>query len=85
MLSLTVIANGVACAADLSPETLADFSLEDLSNIAITSVSGRAERLSGAPASIYVITNDDIRRSGVTSLPEALSGSAKVFGGMRRA
>jgi iron complex outermembrane receptor protein len=72
VLSLTVIANAVACAADLSPETLADFSLEDLSNIAITSVSGRAERLSGAPASIFVITNDDIRRSGVTSLPEAL-------------
>jgi hypothetical protein len=44
VLSLTVIANGVACAADLSPETLADSSLEHLGDIAITSVSGRAER-----------------------------------------
>jgi len=35
-------------------------------------VSRRAERLADAPASIYVITNEDIRRSGVTSLPEAL-------------
>jgi iron complex outermembrane receptor protein len=51
---------------------LADLSLEELANIQVTSVSGRAERLSDAPASIYVITAEDIRRSGVTSLPEAL-------------
>jgi iron complex outermembrane receptor protein len=58
--------------ADLRPETLAGFSLEDLANVEITSVSGRAEPLSDAPASVYVITNADIRRAGVTSLPEAL-------------
>lgn len=51
---------------------LADLSLEELSNIEVTSVSRRAERLSDAPASIFVITREDIRRSGVTSLPEAL-------------
>ncbi len=51
---------------------LAELSLEELSNIEVTSVSRRAERLSDAAASIHVITNDDIRRSGVTSLPEAL-------------
>ncbi|HJV68670.1 TonB-dependent receptor [Ideonella sp.] len=51
---------------------LGDLSLEELSNIEITSVSRRAERLSDAPTSVYVITADDIRRSGVTSLPEAL-------------
>ena len=51
---------------------LADLSLEELSNLQITSVSRRAERLSDAAASIFAITGDDIRRSGVTSLPEAL-------------
>jgi iron complex outermembrane receptor protein len=51
---------------------LADLSLEQLANIEVTSVSRRAERLSDAPASIYVITGDDIRRAGVHSLPEAL-------------
>lgn len=51
---------------------LADLSLEELGNIAVTSVSGRAEPLSTAAAAIYVITDDEIRRSGVTSLPEAL-------------
>ena len=51
---------------------LSTLSLEELSNIEITSVSKRAERLSDAPTSVFVITADDIRRSGVTSLPEAL-------------
>lgn len=51
---------------------LDSLSLEELSNIEITSVSRRAERLSDAPTSVYVITGAEIRRSGATSLPEAL-------------
>jgi iron complex outermembrane recepter protein len=35
-------------------------------------VSKRDEKLSDAPTSIFVITSEDIRRSGATSLPEAL-------------
>ena len=54
------------------PSELADLSLEELADLEITSVSRRAERLSDAPASVFVITADDIRRSGATSLPEAL-------------
>jgi iron complex outermembrane receptor protein len=53
-------------------KNLFSLSLEELGDIEVTSVSGRAEKLSSAPASIYVITGEDIRRSGVTSLPEAL-------------
>jgi iron complex outermembrane recepter protein len=52
--------------------SLADLSLEQLGNVEVTSVSGRAESLMDAAASIYVITRDDIRRSAATSLPEAL-------------
>ena len=51
---------------------LADLSIEELGNIQVTSVSKHAERLSDAPASIYVITGEEIRRSGATRLPEAL-------------
>jgi iron complex outermembrane receptor protein len=51
---------------------LADLSLEELSNIEVTSVSRRSVPLAAAPASIYVITADAIRRAGVSSLPEAL-------------
>lgn len=51
---------------------LADLSLEQLANVVVSSVSGRAEPLSRALGSVYVITGDDIRRSGATSIPEAL-------------
>jgi iron complex outermembrane receptor protein len=51
---------------------LVDLSLEELSNIVVSSVSGRPELLSGALASVYVISGEDIRRSGATSIPDAL-------------
>jgi iron complex outermembrane receptor protein len=51
---------------------MADLSLEELADIEIVSVSRRLERLQDAPASIFVITNADIRRSSATTLPEAL-------------
>ena len=53
-------------------QQLKDLSIEELSNIEITSVSKRDEKLSDAPTSVFVITSEDIRRSGATSLPEAL-------------
>jgi iron complex outermembrane receptor protein len=56
-----------------APKTpLAEMSLEDLENIEVTSVSKKPEKLSDAPAAIFVITREDIRRSGATSVPEAL-------------
>lgn len=58
--------------ASAAMRDLADLSLEELANVEITSVSRRAERLSDAAASIFVITADAIRRAGATSLPEAL-------------
>jgi iron complex outermembrane receptor protein len=54
------------------PGELVHLDLRDLMNIEITSVSRRPERLSDAAASVFVITGDDIRRSGATNLPEAL-------------
>jgi len=49
-----------------------DTDIEDLMKMKVTSVSKRPEQLSDAAAAIYVITQDDIRRSGATSIPEAL-------------
>ncbi|WP_293366074.1 TonB-dependent receptor [Phenylobacterium sp.] len=57
---------------DQAVEKLRDFSLEDLANLTVTSVSKRDEPLSEAASSIYVITHDDIARSGATSVPEIL-------------
>ncbi len=47
-------------------------SLEQLVNQEVTSVSKQEEKASQAAAAVYVITNEDIRRSGATSIPEAL-------------
>ncbi|MEJ0084234.1 MAG: TonB-dependent receptor [Pseudomonadota bacterium] len=51
---------------------LGRMSLEELANVEVTSVSKSAQSLSSAPASIYVITREEILRTGVLSIPEAL-------------
>src|SRR5258706_13160790 len=51
---------------------LHDLSLDDLANIEISSVSRRIERLADAAASVFVITAEDIKRSGATSIAEVL-------------
>ena len=48
------------------------FSLEELLQIEVVSVAKRLEGRMEVAAAVYVITQDDIRRSGVTSIPEAL-------------
>ena len=54
------------------PTTLKGLTIEQLLDIDVTSVSKRPEKLFDAASAIQVITADDIRRSGATSLPEAL-------------
>ena len=51
---------------------LADYSLEQLSDIVVTSVSRQSEPLARAAASVFVIGAAEIARSGATTLPEAL-------------
>ena len=53
-------------------DELRNLSIDELANIKVTSLSKRPKALSEAPAAVYVITGDDIRRSGATNLPEAL-------------
>jgi len=69
----TVPAGAQLMAAASDPLTeLSRMSLEQLSNVEVTSVSKSAQSLSSAAASIYVITREEILRSGVLSIPEAL-------------
>jgi iron complex outermembrane recepter protein len=51
---------------------LKQLSLEQLGNVEVTTVSKEPEKLLQTPAAIYVLTQEDIRRAGVTSIPEAL-------------
>jgi len=55
-----------------SAAALKKLSIEQLMNLEVTSVSRRPERLAQAASAIQVITQQDIRRSGASSLPEAL-------------
>jgi iron complex outermembrane recepter protein len=53
-------------------QSLAKLSLADLGKVEVTSVSKEPEEVRRTPAAIYVLTQEDIRRSGATTLPEAL-------------
>jgi len=55
-----------------SPSALKKLSVEELMDIEVTSVSRRPEKISETASAIQVVTQEDIRRSGATSLPEAL-------------
>lgn len=70
-LAVAAVACASAARAEV-PDDLSQLSIEELANIEVTSVSRRAEPLSEAPAAVYVVTNEDVRRAGVLTLPEAL-------------
>jgi len=53
-------------------EDLTLYSLEDLMNMEVISLGKTTQKISDMPAAVFVITQEDIRRSGVTSIPEAL-------------
>ena len=55
-----------------APLALVDFSLEQLTDVVVTSVSRQETRLAETAASVYIISGADIRRAGATSLPDAL-------------
>src|SRR5271168_2176309 len=55
-----------------SSDQLKQLSLEQLGDVEVTTVSKAPEQVQKTPAAVFVITQDDIRRSGATSIPEAL-------------
>jgi iron complex outermembrane receptor protein len=54
------------------PSELKKLPIESLYDLEVWSASKKEEKLSYVPAAMHVITQEDIRRSGVTSIPEAL-------------
>jgi iron complex outermembrane receptor protein len=51
---------------------LTAMNIEDLMNVEVTSATKKSEALSDAPAAIFVITGEEIRRGGFSSVPDAL-------------
>jgi len=58
--------------SDKRTQQLKSLSLEQLGNIEVTTQSKEPTQVWNTPAAIYVLTGDDIRRSGATSIPDAL-------------
>ncbi len=54
------------------PADLTEATLEELANIQVTSVSEKEQSLSKAGAAVFVITQEDIRRSGMMNIPDLL-------------
>lgn len=50
-----------------------DLDITQLMNIKVTSVAKKEQSLADAAAAVFVITQEDIRRSGVTTIPDALA------------
>ena len=67
--SVSVAAGGQA---QSEPVDFTKFSLEELKNVQIISASKRPEIVWDAASAVYVITKEQIRRSGATSIPEVL-------------
>src|SRR5438477_1480580 len=67
-----LLSGAVTASAQTAPVDLARISIEDLLNVEITSASRKEQRADTAAAAVFVITHDDIRRSGLTTLPEIL-------------
>src|SRR5665213_1792937 len=54
------------------PTDLSQLSLGQLGDIAVTTASKEPEQVWQTPAAIYALTQEDIRRSGATTIPEVL-------------
>ena len=57
---------------DSGKEPVFQMSLEELLDLEITSISKKPQKWFKSPAAVFVITQEDIRRSGATSIPEVL-------------
>lgn len=76
LLVILALSANPGLAAEQEPSSkstdFVEMSLEDLMDIEVTSVSKRPEKRHEAAAAIFVITQEDIRRSGAATIPEAL-------------
>src|SRR5438874_5317996 len=71
-LVLTLVSATLCSAQQTSLPALKQLSLEQLMDVEVTSVAKKEQKVGETAAAIFVITQEDIRRSGVTSIPEAL-------------
>jgi iron complex outermembrane receptor protein len=59
-------------AADADSSRLTRLSIEELARVKVVTISGRPETAAEVPGAVYVVTDDDIRRTGALTLPDAM-------------
>src|SRR4051812_3601239 len=75
LLAACLLLAGTAVSAPTAgrdPKELKNLTLEELGDVKVTTASKQPEEVWNTSAAIFVITQEDIRRSGVTNIPDAL-------------
>jgi iron complex outermembrane receptor protein len=71
-LCLAIAFSSFPAASMAQQSDLSQLSIEELADLKVTSASKKTEKLSQAPAAIFVLRQEDLRRGGFTTLPDAL-------------
>jgi iron complex outermembrane receptor protein len=82
--AVVLVAAGACLAQNeetLTPETVADLSMEELMSLAVTSVAGVNQEWFSTPAAVYRISGTDVRRGGFRTLADAMRLAPGVFVG----
>src|ERR1039457_5032136 len=72
LLAVGLLVPALAQRVGAPTDDLTKLGVNELFSVQVTSVGRKAQELSKAPAAVFVLTAEDIRRSGATSIPEAL-------------
>ena len=73
MIALLLLLPAGATASQPAPQDLKRLTIEQLMQIDVTLAARRPEPIATAPTAISVVTGDDIRRAGVTTLADAVA------------
>jgi iron complex outermembrane recepter protein len=72
LLAVSFLATASAQRVGAPTDDLTKLGVDELFSVQVTSVGRKAQQISKSPASVFVLTAEDIRSSGATSIPEAL-------------
>ena len=72
IIALSILTITAAGWADTKRGDISTYELEDLLRVPVTSVTKTEQKVANSPAAVFVITREDIRHSGMTSVPELL-------------
>ncbi|MFN8221467.1 MAG: TonB-dependent receptor plug domain-containing protein, partial [Fimbriimonadales bacterium] len=70
--TLWILALGVVGTAHAQDQDLGSMGIEDLMKLQVTTASRQEQVFMNVPAAIYVVTGDDIRKSGAVTVPDML-------------